>query len=135
MSHLKEVRFEDMDAFNLNPSELEALKNDLLSFVHRASKDGISKEIARLPAIAGLLLEHTGIIRLSDEQLRTVKNALCKAEYEMTTTNGLIATDRPDLPLTDDTSWMIDYSETLKAVNEAISILDTSVYSRREIRI
>ena len=135
MQSRKEVKCEDMDAFNLNTSELEALKNDLLSFVHRASKDGTSKEMARLPAIAGLLLEHTGIIRLSDEQLRTVKNALCKAEYEMTTTNGLAATDRPDLPLTDDTSWTIDYSETLKAINEAISILDTSVYSRREIRV
>ena len=123
-----------MDAFNLTPQELEAVKNDLLSFVHKAASDGTSKEMARLPAVAGLLLEHTGILRLRDDQLRTVINALSKAEYEMTTTNGLVATDRPDLPLDEATSWTLDFTETLKAIEEAICILDMSVFSRRDTK-
>ena len=123
-----------MDAFNLTPQELEAMKNDLLSFVHKAASDGTSKERARLPVVAGLLLEHTGILRLRDDQLRTVINALSKAEYEMTTTNGLVATDRPDLPLNEATSWTLDFTETLKAIEEAICILDMSVFSRRDTK-
>ena len=129
-----------MDAFNLKPSELEALKADILFFLHNIFSQPTPHtsrkvEIEVLPEVIRLLLEQTGIIRLDGEQLRTVINALCKAEYEMTTTNGLVATDRPDLPLTDKTSWTIDYSETLKAINDAISILDMSVYSRRELRV
>ncbi len=120
-----------MDAINLKQSELEALKNDLLTFIHRVSgmNDKTDAEVAVLPAIASLLLQHTGIIRLKDEQLQTVINALHQANYMMSTDNGLIVTDLPEAQ--NETTWQLDYSETQKAINEAICILDMSVYNRK----
>ena len=56
---------------------------------------------------------------------------LYKAEYEMTTDNGLIVTDLPESE--SKTTWQLDYSKTLKAINEAVYILDTSLYNRKDI--
>ena len=127
-----------MDALNLSSQELAVIKRDLLAFVHRVSTMGAPKsdaEVSVLPAVAELLINNTGVIRLQDEQLKTVINALAKAEYEMHTDNGLIVTDLPEAE--NETTWQLDYSKTLKAINEAVCILDTSVYNRsdRAIRI
>ena len=127
-----------MDALNLSSQELAVIKRDLLTFVHRVSTMGAPKsdaEVSVLPAVAELLINNTGVIRLQDEQLKTVINALYKAEYEMHTDNGLIVTDLPEAE--NETTWQLDYSKTLKAINEAVCILDTSVYNRsdRAIRI
>lgn len=129
---------EDMDALNLSHEELAEIKQDLLSFVHRVSMrtgEKSNAEVAVLPAIADLLIKNTGVIRLQDEQLKTVINALVKAEYEMTTDNGLIVTDLPEA--SNETTFTIDYSQTLKSIDKAICILDMSVYSRsdRTIRV
>ena len=122
-----------MDNFNLRPSELESLKKDLLGFVHRVSTEGSTKtnaEVKALPSIAKLLIENTGVIRLQEGQLKTVLNALLKAEYETTTDNGLVVTDLSEAQ--SETTWQLDYTELHKALNEAICILDMSVYSRKD---
>ena len=122
-----------MDNFNLRPSELESLKKDLLGFIRRVSTEGSTKtnaEVKALPSIAKLLIENTGVIRLQEEQLKTVLNALLKAEYETTTDNGLIVTDLSEAQ--SETTWQLDYTELHKALNEAICILDMSVYSRKD---
>ena len=126
-----------MDAFNLTPEELKTLKEDLLAFVHNiaiSTNETMFPDarIAVLPALVNLLLQNTGVIRLRNEQLKTVIDALVKAEYEVATKDGLIVTDLPDET---NGTLKLDYSNLLKNLREAISILDTSVYSRKEIRI
>ena len=127
-----------MDALNLSNEELAVIKRDLLAFVHRVSAMGAPKsdaEVSVLPAVAELLIKNTGVIRLHGEELKTVSSALAKAEYEMTTDNGLIVTDLPEAE--SETTWQLDYSPTLKAIDDAICVVDTSVYNRsdRAIRI
>ena len=126
-----------MDAFNLTPQELETLKQDLLTFIHNIavkSNESVFPDarVKVLPELVNLLLQNTGVIRLRDEQLKTVIDALVKAEYEVATKDGLIVTDLPDET---NGTLKLDYSNLLKNLREAISILDTSVYSRKEIRI
>ena len=110
----------------LTTNELTALKNDLLAFIHRVSGENgkTNAEVAILPAMVNLLLQNIGVISLNNEQLKTVINALNEAEYIMHTDNGLIVTDLPEAQ--NETTWQLDYSETLKAINEAFCILDTS---------
>lgn len=55
-----------------------------------------------------------------------ILDALISAEFELTVSAGLIATDRPDLPLSANTSWIIDPAETLTKLRLAIkSLSDT----------
>ena len=117
----------------LNNEELEVIKRDLLAFVHRVSAVTSEKsdaEVSVLPAVAELLINNTGVIRLQGEELETVINTLYQADYEMTTDNGLIVTDLPEAE--NETTWQLDYTKTLKAINEAVCILDTSVYNRKD---
>lgn len=55
-----------------------------------------------------------------------VLNALRAAEHELIALTGLRATDRPDLPLTEETSFTLDPKEVLAQVQAAIRQLSGS---------
>lgn len=55
-----------------------------------------------------------------------ILDALRDAEHELVTLSGLVATDRPDLPLSPETSWVIETAPTLAKVQAAISRLSDS---------
>lgn len=123
-----------MDALNLSPEELKGLKDDLLGFVHRVTngKANSSSEINAMPFIAKLLIENTGVIRLSGEQLKTVQTALLMSSHDFSSLNGLVAYDGTAPSET----FEIDNSTVSSVIDEAISVLAavscTCTYDCRE---
>ncbi len=60
-----------MDALNLSLSELHGLKDDLLGFIHKVTRDEMDDypkvkvaKVQAMTSIAKLLIENTGVIRL-----------------------------------------------------------------------
>lgn len=52
-----------------------------------------------------------------------ILDALRSAEHELISLSGLTATDRPDLPISQHSAWVVDPAATLKKVQAAISLL------------
>lgn len=53
-----------------------------------------------------------------------VQQLLEEIYHELVSLDGLVATDRPDLPLKDDTSWKLDMTKLLKKCEEAMKSVE-----------
>ncbi|WP_097203110.1 hypothetical protein [Delftia acidovorans] len=62
--------------------------------------------------------------RPSDTDLAYVRDVLLLARREFDFHGGCVATDRPDLPLSPDTSWTVDFSRARAAIDIAMDLLD-----------
>ncbi len=60
---------------------------------------------------------------LTREQAGSVLDALHLAKTEFLFHSGCIATDRPDLPLSPETSWTVDFSRVLEVIDAAVAML------------
>lgn len=60
---------------------------------------------------------------LSKEQVSSVLNALHRAKTEFLFHGSCIATDRPDLPLSPESSWTVDFSGVIAAIDAAVAML------------
>lgn len=58
------------------------------------------------------------------EKIESVKAALTAAHLQLCATHNLLATDRPDLPFTPETSWTTNNSKELAGLDAALEILD-----------
>ncbi len=62
--------------------------------------------------------------RPSNADLAYVRDVLLLARREFDFHGGCVATDRPDLPLSPDTSWTFDFSRARAAIDVAMGMLD-----------
>ncbi|MFC4927856.1 hypothetical protein [Delftia deserti] len=62
--------------------------------------------------------------RPSDTDLAYVRDVLLLARREFDFHGGCVATDRPDLPLSPDTSWTVDFSRARAAIDVAMDLLE-----------
>ncbi|WP_448869605.1 hypothetical protein [Delftia acidovorans] len=53
-----------------------------------------------------------------------VRDVLLLARREFDFHGGCVATDRPDLPLSPDTSWTVDFSKARAAIDVAMDLLE-----------
>ena len=67
-------------------------------------------------------------ITLSDEQFKTVNEALSLALYEFQTTDGLDVDDDPN----NHDAFRLDFSQVIKITIDAISLLDTLAYNHNK---
>lgn len=61
--------------------------------------------------------------RLAEADLAYVRDVLMLARREFDFHGGCVVTDRPDLPLSPDTSWTVDFSRARTAIDEAVDLL------------
>lgn len=61
--------------------------------------------------------------RPADADLAYVRDVLLLARREFDFHGGCVATDRPDLPLSPDTSWTVDFSRARAAIDVAVDLL------------
>ena len=54
----------------------------------------------------------------------TVLDALALAKRELVFAGGCVMTDRPDLPLSSETSWTLDVTRVLAAIDDAVEQLE-----------
>lgn len=59
-----------------------------------------------------------------EADLAYVRDVLLLARREFDFHGGCVATDRPDLPLSPDTSWTVDFSRARAAIDVAMDLLD-----------
>lgn len=62
--------------------------------------------------------------RPADADLAYVRAVLLLARREFDFHGGCVATDRPDLPLSPDTSWTVDFSTARAAIDVAMDLLE-----------
>lgn len=62
--------------------------------------------------------------RTADADLAYVRDVLLLARREFDFHGGCVATDRPDLPLSPDTSWTVDFSRAWAAIDVAMDLLE-----------
>lgn len=62
--------------------------------------------------------------RPADADLAFVRDVLLLARREFDFHGGCVATDRPDLPLSPDTSWTVDFSRARAAIDVAMDLLE-----------
>lgn len=62
--------------------------------------------------------------RLGDADLAYVRDVLLLSRREFDFHGGCVATDRPDLPLSPDTSWTVDFSRARAAIDVAMDLLE-----------
>lgn len=62
--------------------------------------------------------------RPADADLAYVRDVLLLARREFDFHGGCVATDRPDLPLSPDTSWTVDFSRARAAIDAAMDSLE-----------
>jgi hypothetical protein len=55
--------------------------------------------------------------------MSSVAQALFNAQLELSFLHGCRVTDRPDIPVTAETSWQIDNTKVLKEIDEALTSL------------
>ncbi|MCG3783330.1 hypothetical protein LT342_14430 [Delftia acidovorans] len=60
----------------------------------------------------------------SDANLAYVRDVLLLARREFDFHGGCVATDRPDLPLSPDTSWTVDFTRARAAIDVAMDLLE-----------
>lgn len=61
--------------------------------------------------------------RPADADLAYVRDVLLLARREFDFHGGCVATDRPELPLSPDTSWTVDFSRARAAIDAAVDLL------------
>lgn len=61
--------------------------------------------------------------RPADADLAYVRDVLLLARREFDFHGGCVATDRPDLPLSPDASWTVDFSRARAAIDVAVDLL------------
>nr|WP_047472656.1 hypothetical protein [Delftia sp. ZNC0008] len=62
--------------------------------------------------------------RPAADDLAYVHNVLLLARREFDFHGGCVATDRPDLPLSPDTSWTVDFARARAAIDVAMDLLE-----------
>lgn len=62
--------------------------------------------------------------RPADADLAYVRDVLLLARREFDFHGGCVATDRPDLPLSPETSWTVDFSRARAAIDVAMDLLE-----------
>jgi hypothetical protein len=62
--------------------------------------------------------------RPADADLAYVRAVLLLARREFDFHGGCVATDRPDLPLSPDTSWTVDFTKARAAIDVAMDLLE-----------
>nr|WP_235264172.1 hypothetical protein [Delftia sp. RIT313] len=62
--------------------------------------------------------------RTADADLAYVRDVLLLARREFDFHGGCVATDRPDLPLSPDTSWTVDFARARAAIDVAMDLLE-----------
>jgi hypothetical protein len=62
--------------------------------------------------------------RPADADLAYVRDVLLLARHEFDFHGGCVATDRPDLPLSPDTSWTVDFARARAAIDVAMDLLE-----------
>jgi len=62
--------------------------------------------------------------RPADADLAYVRDVLLLARREFDFHGGCVATDRPDLPLSPDTSWTVDFARARAAIDVAMDLLE-----------
>jgi len=62
--------------------------------------------------------------RTADADLAYVRDVLLLARREFDFHGGCVATDRPDLPLSPDTSWTVDFSKARAGIDVAMDLLE-----------
>jgi len=60
----------------------------------------------------------------ADVDLAYVRDVLLLARRELDFHGGCVATDRPDLPLSPDTSWTVDFARARAAIDVAMDLLE-----------
>jgi len=60
---------------------------------------------------------------LTQEQIDSVLDTLHRAKTDFLFHGGCVATDRPDLPLSPKTSWTVDFSGVIAAIDAAVAML------------
>lgn len=60
----------------------------------------------------------------ADADLAFVRDVLLLARREFDFHGGCVATDRPDLPLSPDTSWTVDFARARAAIDVAMDLLE-----------
>ena len=63
-------------------------------------------------------------VRTADADMAYVRDVLLLARREFDFHGGCVATDRPDLPLTPDTSWTVDFARARAAIDVAMDLLE-----------
>lgn len=63
-------------------------------------------------------------VRPADADLAYVRAVLLLARREFDFHGGCVATDRPDLPLSPDTSWTVDFARARAAIDVAMDLLE-----------
>lgn len=63
-------------------------------------------------------------VRPADADLAYVRDVLLLARREFDFHGGCVATDRPDLPLSPDTSWTVDFARARAAIDVALDLLE-----------
>ncbi|MDR0225674.1 MAG: hypothetical protein LBI66_04585 [Burkholderiaceae bacterium] len=64
--------------------------------------------------------------RPADADLAYVRDVLLLARREFDFHGGCVATDRPDLPLSPDTSWTVDFGRARAAIDVAMDLLESA---------
>lgn len=62
--------------------------------------------------------------RPADADFAYVRAVLLLARRELDFHGGCVATDRPDLPLSPDTSWTVDFARARAAIDVAMDLLE-----------
>lgn len=65
--------------------------------------------------------------RPADADLAYVRDVLLLARREFDFHGGCVVTDRPDLPLSPDTSWTVDFARARAAIDVAMDLLARAV--------
>lgn len=60
---------------------------------------------------------------LTQEQVDSLLDTLHRAKVDFAFVGGCILTDRPDLPLSPETSWTMDFSGVMAAIDAAVAML------------
>ena len=116
----------------LSKEEENAVKEELLMFVKRASSSSASeREVAVLPEITKILLNNMTEypeeqISVDSEKIRKLLKVLIQAEYEFNTSNNLCVTDRPDL-VPCEIKFETNFTRISELVSEQISELEKLV--------
>ena len=99
----------------------ERVKNALAEMRQGAdSAEHLSKAVSKCSERVSL----TKAVEIADASAPSIiLSALRRAEHDLAFLGGCTHTDRPDLPLSPDTSWTTDVTKTLAAISAAIAEL------------
>ena len=109
-----ELSFSGEQNFNFS------VKVDNIEYYACSAIKNIIKALKHSPYSLPPMPDDKPLFSLNENDFRILHEALDKAEYEFSTTHGVMVTDVPDVECT----WKLDFSETQRLILDALNTLD-----------